>query len=85
VATVTINIPDALADKPGFDERSLRIELACRLFDADKLTKPEASHLAGLTRDEFNAALAQRGLPWIRYTEDMLDEDLRHAGYPRIR
>lgn len=79
MATVTIDIPDAVAEKAGLDERSIRVELACRLFDAEKLTQFEASQLAGMTRDEFHEALAARGLPWIRYTTEMLEEDLRHA------
>ena len=46
------------------------IELACRLYTADEISKPEATRLAGLERIDFEAELTKRGLPWIRINYD---------------
>lgn len=46
------------------------VELACRLYTADEISKPEATRLAGLERVDFEAELTKRGLPWIRITAD---------------
>jgi len=69
MTTVTLNIPD------GVQGHDVLVEAACRLFDAQKLTKTEASRMCGMTRVEFDAALMERGLPVIRYTEEMWGQD----------
>jgi predicted HTH domain antitoxin len=74
MTTVTMNIPE------GVTGHEVVVEAACRLYDAQQLTKTQASRMCGLTREEFNAALMARGLPVIRYTREMLEQDLRHAG-----
>lgn len=58
------------------DERLARIEIACRLYDADKLPKGAAARLVGMSRDEFNAELVKRGLPVIRYTEEDFEREM---------
>lgn len=63
-------IPDELLQELGLDEREARIEIACRLFDAGKLSKASAGRLAGLSRPDFEAALIERGLPWVRIEGD---------------
>jgi predicted HTH domain antitoxin len=74
MTTVTLNIPE------GVTGHDVVVEAACRLYDAQQLTKTQASRMCGLNRTEFDAALVQRGLPVIRYTREMLEQDLRHAG-----
>jgi predicted HTH domain antitoxin len=46
------------------------IEIACRLYDADRIAKPQATRLTGLSRAEFEEELTKRGLPWIRINYD---------------
>ena len=77
MTTVTLNIPE------GVTGHEVAVEAACRLYDAQQLTKTQASRMCGLTRDEFNAALMARGLPVIRYTEEMWQEDLRAVEHMR--
>ena len=77
MTTVTSNIPE------GVKGREVAVEAACRLYDAQQLTKTEACRMCGLTRVEFDAALMARGLPVMRYTREMLEQDLRHAGLER--
>jgi len=64
-------------------EDDARLELACRFFDANRLTLHQAANWAGLDRLGMEAALVQRGLPIYRYTEEDLQGDLetiKHFG-----
>lgn len=65
-----LTIPDDTLNDLKMDEREARIEIACRLFDADKLSKPAACRLTGLSRVEFEGELSKRGLPWIHLDWD---------------
>ncbi|HUO10470.1 MAG TPA: UPF0175 family protein [Phycisphaerae bacterium] len=76
--TLTLNVPDDVLKRVS--EQEMRVELACRLFDSQRLTKFEACELAGMSREEFDAALKVRNLPVMRYTEEMFREDMRHVG-----
>ena len=69
-------ISDETLKAANLTERDAKIEIACRLFDAGKLTIGHASSFAGLTETEFEHALHARGLPRYRYTEEMLDRDV---------
>lgn len=71
MTTVTLNIPE------GVKGHDVVVEVACRLYDAQQLTKTEACRMCGLARVEFDAALMARGLPVIRYTEQMWADDLK--------
>ena len=57
-------------------EQEARIEIACRLFEAEKLPLWPAAQFAGLSRAEFEAELRQRGLPVYRITEEHYQQDL---------
>lgn len=82
-------ISDDVLRSAGLSEAEAKIEIACRLFDAQKIGKGVAARLAELSRDEFDSELVARGLPVVRYTEQMLNEDLatlehlRQAREPR--
>lgn len=67
----------------GLDENVARVEFACRLFDAGKLTLWQAAQLAGSSRVEFEGELRQRGIPWLRPDEHDLVDDL--AALDRLR
>jgi predicted HTH domain antitoxin len=69
-------IPDDILRAAGMNEREAKVEIACRWFDAGKLTIGHAAHLAGLSEVEFEAQLERRGIPRYRYTEEMLDHDV---------
>jgi predicted HTH domain antitoxin len=69
-------ISDETLRVAGMDEREAKVEIACRLFDAGKLTIGRASRLAELTVVEFEQQLAVRGLSRHRYTEEMLEQDV---------
>jgi predicted HTH domain antitoxin len=69
-------IPDEMLQAAGMSEREAKVEIACRWFDAGKLTMGHASQLAGLSEAEFEEQLNLRGIPRYRYTEDMLEQDI---------
>ena len=69
-------MPEETLRVAGMDEQEAKVELACRLFDAGKLTIGYASRLAGLTEAEFEVQLQLREIPRYRYTEEMLQHDV---------
>src|SRR5437588_13041167 len=68
-------IPDEVLQEAGMTERERRIELACRLFDLEKLHLWPAAKLAGLTRSEMEWELMKRQIPVYRPTvEDVIND-----------
>ncbi len=80
-------IPDETLRAAGFSEQEAKVEIACRWFDAGKLTIGHAWRLAELTENEFEEQLRRRGIPRYRYTDEALDQDietLKKLGRQRI-
>ena len=71
-----LTLPDELLAEIGMSQREAQIEIACRLYAADKLTMPAASRWAGLSRTEFEEELLRRDLPLVRPSLDDLKDDL---------
>jgi predicted HTH domain antitoxin len=71
-----LTIPGETLRAAGMDEREAKVEIACRWFDAGKLTIGHAARLAELSESEFEHQLDLRGLPRYRYTEEMLEQDV---------
>jgi predicted HTH domain antitoxin len=65
-----LNIPEETAKQLRAAARDALIDLACRLYNADRIFKPEATKLTGLSRPEFEEELLKRGFPWIRIDWD---------------
>ena len=75
-------ISDDILRHANLFEREALIEIACHLYDAQRISKGLAARMTGLTRSEFGKELVRRELPVIRYTEQMFDEDLRTLDMP---
>ena len=75
-AIMPLVIPDEMLKAAGMNEREAKVEIACRWFDAGRLTIGQAASLAGLSEPEFESQLERRGIPRYRYTEDMLERDV---------
>ncbi len=71
-----LTISDELLQKSGLTEGEARIEVACRLFDAGKLTLWAGAQWAGLSRIEFEAELRRRSIPIYRPSLTDLADDL---------
>jgi predicted HTH domain antitoxin len=81
---MTINLPDDILKDTGLTERDLLIELACRLFDAEKLGKSAAAKLCGMDRTALEFELDKRGLALYHYTEKDWELDqkaIKRAGW----
>jgi predicted HTH domain antitoxin len=61
-----VTLSDELLSEAGLSEPDAKLEIACRLYDAGKLTMPQATGWVGITRVEFENALLERNLPLIR-------------------
>ncbi len=71
-----VTISDQLLEDAGLSEREARLEIACRLYDAGKLTMPQATRWAGVSRTELEAALLQRHLPLVRVDEPYWQQEV---------
>lgn len=68
-----LTLPDdpALAD---LSESDIRLDLACALFAAGRISRPVATRMAGVERSDFDQELVRRRIP--SYTEEMLENDV---------
>ena len=69
-------ISDEQLQSMKMDERQARIEIACRLFDADQLSLPAAAKMAGLKRAVMEDELRHRKIALYRPTIEELRRDL---------
>jgi predicted HTH domain antitoxin len=72
---MTLKIPDELLAAAKLDERGVLIELACRLFESDRLTLGQAARLAGIARTDFEDELHDRKVPIYRYGQEEWGQD----------
>lgn len=68
-----LTLPDdpALAD---MSESDIRLDLACALYAAGRVSRGVACRIAAMERFDFDQELTRRRIP--SYTEEMLDEDI---------
>jgi predicted HTH domain antitoxin len=71
-----VTISDEVLAAAHISEPELKQELALALFQQDRLTLAQASHLAEMTQLAFQALLAERQIP-IHYGVEEFREDLR--------
>ena len=72
-------ISDETLKAANLTEQEARVEIACRLFDAEKLALWPAAQLAGMSRVEFEAALMSRGIAPYRMDEEYVRHELAYA------
>ncbi len=70
---MTITLPDDPA-LLRLDEAELKLEIACGLVAAGRVSRGVGARIAGLDRAGFDEALFIRRIP--SYTTEMLDQDL---------
>ena len=71
-----LTIPDDVLQSAGLTEAEARVEIACRLFDAEKLALWPAAKLAGMTRAAFEEELRERKIAIYRPTVEDLRKEL---------
>ena len=72
-----LTITDEQLRAMEMNEREARIEIACRLFAAQKLDLWPAAEFARLSRAEMEGELRARDIPIYRPTVEDLEQDLR--------
>lgn len=71
-----LTLSDEVLKQAGMTEEQARVEIACRLFDAEKLALWPAAQLAQLSRIEFEEELHRRRISIYRPTVEDLRADL---------
>jgi predicted HTH domain antitoxin len=74
---MALTLSDDILRDLKMDERAARVEIACRLFEAGKLQLWPAAKLAGLSRVQMEDALAERGIPIYRVTQQYWEQERR--------
>ena len=74
--TITDEQPRAMQ----MGEQQARAEIACRLFDAGKMSFRHAARLAQLSDSQTDEGIERRGIPRYRYTAERLAQDLDGLG-----
>ncbi|MCU0872913.1 MAG: UPF0175 family protein [Pirellulaceae bacterium] len=69
-------IPDQVLTDAGLSELDAKVEIACRLYDAGRLSLPAATRWTGLSRTEFEEALLLRDLPLVRVDQEYWLQEL---------
>ena len=72
---MTLKIPDELLKAADLDERGLMVEIACHLFDEERLTLGQAARLAEMDRTDFEDELHDRGIAIYRYDDAEFQQD----------
>jgi predicted HTH domain antitoxin len=73
---MSIVIPDEVFDATHMTQAEFKQEVAVMLFQREKLTLGQASHLAGMSQLQFQLLLASRQIP-IHYDVADFEADLR--------
>jgi predicted HTH domain antitoxin len=76
---MSVLIPDDILQASRLSERELKVEIAVMLFEKEKLTLGQASHLAAMDYLEFQHLLARRRLP-VHYDVADFEQDLKTLG-----
>lgn len=73
---MSVLIPDEILRASGFSEHELKAEITVMLFEKERLTLGQASHLAEMDCLAFQHLLASRRIP-IRYDVADFEQDLK--------
>ena len=71
-----LTISDEQLSDAGISEQDARVEVACRMYDARRLSLLQAMRWSNLSRVEFEAALIELGLPIVKMTLKDFEDDL---------
>lgn len=74
---MTLHLSEDILKQAGLTEQDVVIELACHLFDAERLPLWPAAQLCGMDRVAFEEELRKRKIAIYRPTVEDVLEDLR--------
>jgi predicted HTH domain antitoxin len=70
-----LTITDEELASAGLTAGEARLELACRLFAAQRLSLAQATRWSGLSRVDFETELIARRIPVYRVTEESWEQE----------
>ena len=73
---MSVTIPDDILESARLSPEELKLEIAIMLFHRGGLTLAQASRFCGISRVEFQRALASRQIP-VNYRLSDLEADLQ--------
>jgi predicted HTH domain antitoxin len=73
---MTIELPNELIGKPAYSEQEFKLDIAITLYQRKVLTLARAARWAGLSRLQFQKAIADRDIP-LNYTKMDIEIDLQ--------
>ncbi len=76
---MSFTVSEDLLQKVHMTSEELLTDLACYLYDKERLSFGKCRELCGLTHLEFQRALASREID-IKYSREDLDIDLKNLG-----
>ncbi len=83
IVSLEIKVPDDLPALLRMSrqelEREVQVWVALELFRVRRVSAGKASEIAGISLAEFMALTRQHRTPWVAYTDDELDRELREA------
>ena len=71
-----LHVPDDLLKRLGPNDEDALLEIACRLYETQRLKFDEAARLANVDLDTFAAGCASRKIPVYWYRSEDLQSDL---------
>ncbi|HLP96359.1 MAG TPA: UPF0175 family protein [Saprospiraceae bacterium] len=71
-----VEVPSELIGVSDYSEQDLKIDVAILLYKRQVMTLARAARWVGMTRLEFQKALAERGLP-INFSIEDFETDLK--------
>ena len=77
MAFMTLVIPEDILQAAKMDEHAMLVELACHLFDKERLSLHQASQLARMSRPDFEDELHDRHIAIYRYDVEDFAQDMR--------
>ncbi len=76
---MTLTIPDEVLSSAHISSDELLVDLACYLYDKQRMSIGKATRLSGLNRIEFQKALAARDI-YIKYSIEDFNTDMKNLG-----
>ncbi len=73
---IELDVAEEVVDKAQLEEH-IRKEAILALFGERKITAGKAARDLGLERIQFMDLLKQRGIPYVIYTADDFDQDMK--------
>ena len=73
---ITLNLPDSLSQNENFSQSDWLREIACALFQQERVSLSRASKIAGIELMDFQKLLADRGI-CVHYNVEDFEQDVQ--------